>query len=182
MRRHPVTLAALLAVAVLLPNSPASSQSACTFQLGFKLIRDQISVDVGACLEDEHFNVANGNAEQRTTAHHGKGGLLVWRKADNWTAFTDGHWTWMNGPNGLQKRLNADRFAFENDQPAPTGFDPRPYIGKGDRFNCGDFANQAPAQAVLRADPSDPNRLDAYRDGIACELNPGERDTVRVIR
>ena len=37
----------------------------------------------------------------------------------------------------------------------------------GDR-NGSDFPKQAAAQAVLRADPSDPNRLDADRDGIAC--------------
>lgn len=50
-------------------------------------------------------------------------------------------------------------------------FDPTQYIGQGDAYNCGDFASQADAQAVLRADPSDPNRLDADRDGIACERN-----------
>jgi hypothetical protein len=68
---------------------------------------------VGGCLEDEHFNTANGNAEQRTVAHHGQGGLLVWRKADNWTAFTDGYWSWVNGPSGLQRRLNTECFPWE---------------------------------------------------------------------
>jgi hypothetical protein len=86
--------------------------------LGFKAIADQIPETVGGCLDDEHFNTTNGNAEQRTTAHHGHGGLLVWRKADNWTAFTDGYWTWVNGPDGLQKRLNAERFAWEATEPA----------------------------------------------------------------
>jgi endonuclease YncB( thermonuclease family) len=37
-------------------------------------------------------------------------------------------------------------------------------------LNCSDFPTQA-AQATLRADPSDPHRLDADRDGIACERN-----------
>ena len=41
---------------------------------------------------------------------------------------------------------------------SPGAFDPRFYIGKGDAFNCGDFASQAAPQAVLRADPTDPNR------------------------
>jgi hypothetical protein len=36
--------------------------------------------------------------------------------------------------------------------------------------DCGDFAFQEDAQAVLNADPSDPNRLDADDDGIACEV------------
>lgn len=70
--------------------------------------------------------------------------------------------------------------------PAPTsagGFDPRAYIGQGDRYNCSDFPSQADAQAVLRADPSDPNRLDGNdRDGIACENNPAPRDRVPVQR
>lgn len=38
----------------------------------------------------------------------------------------------------------------------------------GDR-DCADFATQAEAQAALTANPSDPERLDADDDGIACE-------------
>ena len=66
--------------------------------------------------------------------------------------------------------------------PAPSsGFDPTRYIGQGDRYNCGDFASQAQAQAVLRADPRDPNRLDGNdNDGLACESNPAPRDPVPV--
>ena len=52
---------------------------------------------------------------------------------------------------------------------AVAGFDPRPYIGHGNRYNCSAFATQADAQAVLLADPSDPNQLDGDHDGIACE-------------
>ncbi len=70
-------------------------------------------------------------------------------------------------------------------QETPTGltspgFDPHRYLGQGDRYNCPDFASQADAQAVLRAEPTDPNRLDADRDGIACERNPPpfDRDPV----
>lgn len=47
------------------------------------------------------------------------GGLFVWRKADNWTAFTDGYATWISGPYGVQKRLNNQRFGFESDYLAP---------------------------------------------------------------
>lgn len=36
-------------------------------------------------------------------------------------------------------------------------------------LNCGSFGSQAEAQAVLDADPSDPNGLDTDFDGIACE-------------
>ena len=63
-----------------------------------------------------------------------------------------------------------------------SGFDPSPFIGQGDAYNCGDFASQAVAQTVLRADPTDPNRLDADRDGIACESNRAPFDRVAVPR
>ena len=36
-------------------------------------------------------------------------------------------------------------------------------------LDCGDFGSQAEAQANLRANPSDPNNLDAEDDGVACE-------------
>ncbi len=65
---------------------------------------------------------------------------------------------------------------------APSGYDTARYLGQGDRYNCGDFTSQAYAQAVLRADPSDPNKLDTERDGIACESRPNPRDLVRVPR
>jgi hypothetical protein len=68
---------------------------------------------------------------------------------------------------------------------APSAFDPTRYIGQGDRYNCSDFASQAQAQAVLRADPSDPNKLDTDRprpDGIACESNPAPYDRAPVPR
>jgi hypothetical protein len=64
----------------------------------------------------------------------------------------------------------------------PSGFDPSRYVGQGDRYNCSAFVSQAQAQAVLRADPRDPNRLDASRDGLACESNADPRDMVRVPR
>ncbi len=45
--------------------------------------------------------------------------------------------------------------------PAPTG-----------DLDCADFATQEEAQAVLDANPSDPNYLDGEGDGIACESLP----------
>lgn len=38
--------------------------------------------------------------------------------------------------------------------------------------DCGNFATQADAQAVLEAFPGDPHRLDGDSDGIACESLP----------
>ena len=63
-----------------------------------------------------------------------------------------------------------------------SSFNPWPYVGGGDGFNYADFANQAQAQAVLRADPSDPNRLDGNKDGVACEDSGPPRDTALVPR
>ncbi|GLZ46187.1 hypothetical protein Acsp06_23720 [Actinomycetospora sp. NBRC 106375] len=40
-------------------------------------------------------------------------------------------------------------------------------------LNCWDFADRADAQAVLIADPSDPNNLDGDNDGRACEWGVG---------
>jgi uncharacterized protein YkwD len=79
------------------------------FQLGFKLLADQIPDVVGQPLESERYG-SNGDSLQRTTT-----GLMVWRKADNWTAFTDGSRTWINGPHGVQSRLNSERFPWERD-------------------------------------------------------------------
>jgi hypothetical protein len=105
-------LAAGLALAA---TSTTHAQTECQFVLGFKTLRDLIGHHiVGQCLENEHYN-AIGDSVQQTT-----GGLLVWRKADNWTAFTDGYRTWINGPQGLQQRLNTQRFEWEADY-APGG-------------------------------------------------------------
>ena len=45
-----------------------------------------------------------------------------------------------------------------------------------------DVAIEAAAQAVLRANPYDPNGLDADNDGIACERNRVPRDMDPVAR
>ncbi len=63
----------------------------------------------------------------------------------------------------------------------PT-IEPADYLGQGDAYNCADFATQAQAQAVLRADPSDPNRLDGNRDGVACTDRPAPKDLTPVTR
>src|SRR5690242_14660367 len=49
-------------------------------------------------------------------------------------------------------------------------------------LNCIDFSSQAAAQAFLRANPTDPEGLDADKDGIACEDLPAPRDEVPVPR
>ncbi len=110
MKRRFVAL--IIAGLLLLPAAPAAAAE-CEFVLGFATLKTLIdaaegSDKVGACQENERFSPANGESLQQTT-----GGLLVWRQADNWTAFTDGHRTWVNGPVGLQSRLNAELFDWE---------------------------------------------------------------------
>ncbi|MDE2930160.1 MAG: RCC1 domain-containing protein [Chloroflexota bacterium] len=107
-------LGALL-LGLFLIFSSAVAGANCQFVLGFATLRDLIGHEVvGDCLENQRY-AANGNSEQHTT-----GGLLVWRKADNLTSFTDGYRTWINGPNGLVQRLNTERFVWEADY-APGG-------------------------------------------------------------
>ena len=85
----------------------AQSLPSCRFILGFQTLHAMDTADVGNCTDNQTF-AANGDAQQHTTT-----GLMAWRKADNWTAFTNGYWTWINGPNGLAKRLNTQRFSWE---------------------------------------------------------------------
>ncbi len=107
MRRFMLSL--VVGLSLLVPVVSASAQTAvCEFHLGFATVHDMIPLQVGACVEDENHNPVNGDGLQHTT-----NGLMVWRKADNWTAFTDGYRTWINGPTGLQSRLNTERFPWE---------------------------------------------------------------------
>ena len=105
----------VLGLSFLLIGASTAAAADCQFVLGFNTLRNLIGHDiVGKCLESERYNEI-GDSVQQTT-----GGLLVWRKADNWTAFTDGYRTWLNGPNGLVMRLNTERFEWEADY-APGG-------------------------------------------------------------
>ena len=119
--RLAVVVAVLLigqVTAVQAQDASAATAADCQFVLGFATLKALIDAaegpeKVGECLENERHNPAKGETLQQTT-----GGLLVWRKADNWTAFTDGYRTWANGPYGLQRRLNTEEFPWE--RPAPT--------------------------------------------------------------
>lgn len=119
-RRILLVVAALSFVVVSMLPAPGAAEAAnCQFVLGFKTLHAMIPAIVGDCTADETHNPANGDGLQ-LTAH----GLLVWRKADNFTAFTNGFQTWINGPLGLQERLNNARFTWEPDV-APPDVDPR---------------------------------------------------------
>lgn len=116
-----VTAAISLIAFAIAPIAPAPLPAAgqvgsCQFILGFADLRDLLGPElVGECLDNQSA-APNGDALQPTTH-----GLLVWRKADNWTAFTDGSTTWVNGPEGVQQRLNSERLPWEM-APQPTPF------------------------------------------------------------
>ena len=68
---------------------------------------------------------------------------------------------------GLEKRTKPAR----NTEPTATGVLQLAQKEKGD-LDCEDFQTQEEAQAVLTADPADPNNLDPNGDGVACALLP----------
>ena len=92
--------------------APVAGQPApCRFTLGFADLRQAIGAStVGECLQDEYQDPVSGDTRQATTR-----GELVYRRASNTSAFTNGYETWVMGPNGLQRRLNTERFAWEPD-------------------------------------------------------------------
>jgi hypothetical protein len=116
---------ALVSLAVIVslswPLTLAGAQPSCRFTLGFATMRELVGTDrVGDCVEDERFNVASGDAEQRTT-----GGLLIWRHVENDTVFIDGTTIWVNGSNGLQSRpigepFDGDDGPLDASQPASS--------------------------------------------------------------
>ena len=115
----------VLTFSLLLSAAPIAAAD-CQFVLGFAALKSLIDAaegpdKVGECLEDQRFNPVNGDALQQTT-----GGLMVWRKLDNWTAFTDGYRTWINGPHGLQARLNTETFDWEASPPPTPTPEPTP--------------------------------------------------------
>lgn len=99
----------------LFGQAAPSNQPRCWFNFDMRLLRQDIPDVVGECLENSHYNPENGDTVQRTT-----GGLMVWRRADRTTAFTDGNRTWARGPNGLESRWNAERFGWELQPEAPS--------------------------------------------------------------
>ncbi|MGH2518418.1 MAG: hypothetical protein ACRDF8_01320, partial [Chloroflexota bacterium] len=132
-------------VAVPAANSVSAaspSTGPCHFVLGFATIAAAVP-QVGQCVDNEHPDPSgNGNQVQTTS-----GGLMVWRKADNWTAFTNGYMTWVNGPNGIQSRLNTARFAFEHD-PVTTAPPPAP-VAPAATATPTPAATPAPANVIV---------------------------------
>lgn len=106
-RESGVRLAALLGLAALLLAAQPLAAQDCSFQLGFKALRDLIPDVVGECLENEHHDPVTGLTQQATS-----NGRLTWRKADNWTGFSD-HWrTWVRVSAGVQQWPNDEYFPW----------------------------------------------------------------------
>ena len=184
-RRLPLVLTALSAVLLILAP-PASAAPACRYILGFATLHALDAADIGNCIDNQVF-AANGDAQQ-----HSAYGLLVWRKADNWTAFTNGYQTWINGPSGLVQRFNDEWFEWEAypsetdgvpvveappAPPSPTEVSLGPLIHTDQTLdNCGPAAiaevlryfgitkSQQELQAALR--PNDPT-------GMTTDVVPG---------
>jgi glucose/arabinose dehydrogenase len=165
-------LAALfsLALAGLVPLQPAAYAQAtgCQYVLGFLALHQLIPTVMGDCVDNE-MPAPNGDSLQHTT-----NGLAVYRKADNWTAFTDGNRTWINGPSGLQQRLNTQRFSWEADAGAPG----TTVIAGGGSFN--------PAGVALRLEPyvrglSAPLLLTYAPDGSGRQYVVEKRGTIRLV-
>jgi Carboxypeptidase regulatory-like domain len=100
-------LAVLSSLSLPMLSTPAR-QEGCAFSLGFAALHHLIPHRVGRCLSSPRYDPRLGEVLQDTT-----GGVLIWRKADNWTGFTDGSRTWVLGPHGLQQRLSTQRFRWE---------------------------------------------------------------------
>jgi hypothetical protein len=97
--------AIVLALALVVQHQAASAQP-CAFVLGFAVLHERIPDLVGICTGNVQYDPVTGDGVQATSS-----GLLVWRKSDNLTAFTNGSDTWLDGPFGVQMRLNSQRYS-----------------------------------------------------------------------
>ena len=123
---------------------PPTPTPACAFRLGFAEFSDTAPGIVGACLSDEAPDPASGNMVQYTTT-----GMLEWRPADGLVAFTDGHRTWVRGPDGaVRQRYNDERFPFEA---APPGRELRVVTPGPPLAAATPTATPLPDQSELRA-------------------------------
>ena len=115
MGRVCVVIASIIALLVLFITVRAPTVAAqaanpqsepCGLIDGFHGFREASGAGlVGDCLE--HSRATAGGVEQRTTNR-----LLVWDKVLNVVAFTDGHRTWVSGPNGIETRANTHRLPW----------------------------------------------------------------------
>lgn len=97
-------------ISSLLPRPTLAAD--CTFVDSFRTLHTMIPSVVGDCVDNEFTDPATGDALQLTT-----NGLLHWRRGDGAILFTNGYRTWIFGLDGLQERLNTERFSWERESP-----------------------------------------------------------------
>jgi hypothetical protein len=145
--RRAVALVALAGMLAAVPPAAAAPLAApCELTGGFKTLGDMVP-EIGECVEDAHAEASTGNVLQKTT-----GGLLVWRRAGNWTAFTDGAHTWVNGPFGLQQRLATERFDWEEALAPEPATPPSPPAPSAAPAPCVPTNNDDPSRALPLVD------------------------------
>jgi len=104
----------------------AQARTGCSFVLGFRALHDRIPDVVGDCVENEAYSRQSGAASQQTTR-----GRLIWRQADNWTAFTDRSTTWVSGPGGVVPRPNETLLPGESPPSGTLVFEETWLLGRG---------------------------------------------------
>ena len=158
----------LLGLAIGVQPMAAHADGGCQYVLGFKALHDLLPVAVGDCQDNQAY-AANGDALQ-----HGRGGLLVWRKADNWTAFTDGYRSWVNGPYGLEQRLNTERFYWEPDAGAPgTTYNCTVLVHTGVEQAWGFLCQEAGGDPVKMKQLGDQLVAQSVANGLTINVGPG---------
>ena len=97
------------------PRTPAPTRApGCTPSAPFESLRAQAGTHVvGTAVDCARYTAAGDQVQPTTT------GQFLWRKADNWSGFTNGSRTWILVPTGVASRPNDQRFEWEPDFGAP---------------------------------------------------------------
>jgi hypothetical protein len=121
MRRNMIALVAALMLA--LTPVVTGAQPTCALAPVFEPFRDAVGAEIVGECSGNPSETSTGDLTQTTTR-----GVLVHRIADGVTAFTDDTTTWLDGPEGLQSRANADRLAWEPPVETPVASQPAPPV------------------------------------------------------
>lgn len=146
-----------------LPAVVATAEE-CGFVLGFATLHGLIADTVGNCVDNVAY-ASNGDGIQHTT-----NGSLVWRQSDNFTAFTDGYRTSVNGPRGVEQRLNSQRFSWEEN---PDGL---PVVSNG--LALSEASSQLASSDAVTTDRVNLREGPGTSYGVISVLPSGQRLTI----